>query len=58
VQLFISDNGQPIKDKNILKNPSELGFQLVLALIEQLNGSIDLDCKNSNKFSIFFNIKS
>jgi len=56
VQINISDNGQAIKEKNILKNPSHLGFQLVVALIDQLNGSIALDSKNTNKFSIFFNI--
>jgi len=56
VQIFISDNGQPINDKKILTNPKTLGFQLVNALIDQLNGSIQLESKKQNKFSIFFNI--
>lgn len=56
VQIFISDNGETIKDKKILINPKSLGFQLVAALIDQLNGSITLESKEHNKFSIFFNI--
>ena len=56
VQIFITDNGETITDKKILTNPKSLGFQLVAALIDQLNGSITLESKKHNKFSIFFNI--
>jgi len=56
VQILISDNGEAIKDKKILTNPKSLGFQLVTALVDQLNGSITLESLKHNKFSIFFNI--
>jgi len=56
VQIFISDDGQLIKDKNILSSPKSLGFQLIMALVDQLSGSITFNNKQQNKFSIFFNI--
>jgi len=56
VQIQISDNGMPINDKKLLSEPTSLSFQLVNALIDQLNGRISLNTDKQNKFSIFFNI--
>lgn len=56
VQISISDNGSLLKDDFFTKNQHSLGFQLVNALVEQLNGKIQFDNKQLNKISIFFNI--
>ncbi len=56
VQIFISDNGPLPNNDFFQKNQSSLSFQLVTALVEQLNGKIDFDNKQQNKISIFFNI--
>jgi PAS domain S-box-containing protein len=56
VYIQIANNGSPIKDKKILNNPRTLGFQLVSALVDQLNGRITLDITKQNNFSLFFNI--
>lgn len=55
-QLTISDNGMGLPDDLDLKNPEKnLGFSLVNSLVQQLDGSIDLDRSQGTKYTINFN---
>lgn len=51
-QLVVSDNGNGF-DRQILDN-STLGFDLVNALVEQLNGTLNLSSKNGTEVDIIF----
>ena len=42
IELVVSDDGPGIENKNKLTHPETLGLQLVQALVEQINGSIEL----------------
>ena len=53
-QLLIKDNGGGFPaDKNFRKLET-LGMQIVLDLIDQMNGTIDLDRQGGTEFKIFF----
>ncbi len=53
--LKIGDNGVGLSEKIDFKNTESLGLQLVITLIEQLNGIIDIDTKNGTMYLISFN---
>ena len=59
VQLFIGDNGVGLPAKFEEINSDTLGLQLVVTLVEQLDGELAVDSDNGTKYLIKFeNIKS
>ena len=52
--LTYSDNGARFPEDVDFQRPRTLGLQLVNALVEQINGTIELERKNETKFSIRF----
>ena len=59
VQLFIGDNGVGLPAKFEDMNSDTLGLQLVVTLVEQLDGELAVDSDNGTKYLIKFeNIKS
>ncbi|MCK4830395.1 PAS domain S-box protein, partial [bacterium] len=52
--LKIRDNGIGLLDKIDFKNTKTLGLQLVTTLVEQLNGTIEVDIKRGTTFKIRF----
>lgn len=55
--LTYSDNGASFPDKIDFKNPKTLGLQLVNALVEQINGTIELERDKETKYTISFEDK-
>jgi two-component sensor histidine kinase len=56
--LTIKDDGVGLPPNLDFRNTSSLGLQLVNTLIEQLEGTIDLDNGSGTKFSITFSAPS
>ncbi|CAN5394478.1 hypothetical protein BH09BAC5_BH09BAC5_08610 [soil metagenome] len=54
VTMSISDNGIGLPEKIDFRNTESLGLQLVVSLVEQINGKIKLDTKKGTKFTIEF----
>lgn len=52
--LIISDNGAGFPDDIDFKNTESLGLQLVNNLVEQIDGTIELDSNDGTKFTISF----
>ncbi|MBA7520182.1 putative sensor histidine kinase pdtaS [subsurface metagenome] len=52
--LKIKDNGVGLPDNIDIKNTKTLGLQLVVTLVEQLNGTIEVDIKRGTTFKIKF----
>jgi PAS domain S-box-containing protein len=52
--LTISDNGVGLRDDFDLENADGLGMQLILSLVEQLEGSLNYDGKNGLTIKISF----
>lgn len=52
--LKIKDNGIGLPDNIDIKNTKTLGLQLVVTLVEQLNGTIEVDIKRGTTFKIKF----
>jgi len=52
--LTYSDNGARFPENIDFKKPKTLGLQLVNALVEQINGTIELERGNETKFTIRF----
>jgi PAS domain S-box-containing protein len=52
--LKIRDNGIGLPDNIDFKNTKTLGLQLVTTLVEQLNGTIEVDIKRGTTFKIKF----
>lgn len=52
--LVIGDNGVGLPPELDFRNTESLGLQLVVTLVEQLNGEIDVDLSNGTKFLINF----
>lgn len=55
--LVYSDNGGRFPENIDFKNPETLGLQLVNALVEQLDGTIELEKGEETKFTIKFDDK-
>ncbi len=55
--LIYSDNGTRFSEKVDFKNPKTLGLQLVKALVEQINGTIELEIGKETKYTIRFEDK-
>jgi hypothetical protein len=52
--LVYSDNGARFPEEVDFKNSKTLGLQLVNALVEQINGTIELERDNETKYTIRF----
>lgn len=52
--LTFSDNGKGIPENVDFRNTDSLGLQLVNALVDQIDGSLDLERGNGTKFTIKF----
>ena len=53
-QLLIKDNGRGFPEDKDFRKLETLGMQIVLDLIDQMNGTIDLDRQGGTEFKIFF----
>lgn len=53
-KLIYADNGKGFPEGLDFRNPESLGLQLVNALINQIEGSLDLERRNGTKFIIYF----
>ncbi len=53
--LIISDNGVGLPENINYKNNGTLGLLLVNSLVDQLDGTIELDRTNGTKFKLIFN---
>ncbi|MDD1774075.1 MAG: ATP-binding protein, partial [Methanobacterium sp.] len=53
-ELIIKDNGMGLPIEFDLDKTKQLGLQIVKNLIEQLNGTINLDRSHGTKFTIKF----
>ena len=59
IKLVVSDNGKGLPSEVDYRNTKSLGLQLVITLVEQLNGVIQLENKRPiTKFIIKFNHKA
>jgi PAS domain S-box-containing protein len=54
LQLVIGDNGVGLPKNIDYKNTESLGLQLVVTLVGQLGGNIELDSTNGTKYTISF----
>ncbi|HET6990298.1 MAG TPA: histidine kinase dimerization/phosphoacceptor domain -containing protein, partial [Bacteroidia bacterium] len=54
ITITIADNGKGLPSTIDFRNTESLGLQLVVSLIEQINGKIKLDTKKGTKFTIEF----
>ncbi len=52
--LTVSDNGCGFPENIDFRNTSSLGMQLVSTLVNQLDGTIQLNCENGSMFTIMF----
>ena len=57
IKLIMSDNGKGFPKQVDYRNTKSLGLQLVITLVEQLNGKIKLESRPTTKFTITFNHK-
>jgi two-component sensor histidine kinase len=55
--LVISDNGSGFPKDLDFRNTETMGLQLVITLVKQLNGTIELDSSGGTKFQIVFTEK-
>lgn len=54
--LIFSDNGKGMPKDFNYRNSETLGLQLIISLVEQLNGSIELENTNGVKYTISINV--
>ena len=54
VYLCVADNGVGLPEGTNYENTDSLGLQLVMALVEQVNGTIELDSEKGVKYTITF----
>jgi PAS domain S-box-containing protein len=54
ILISIADNGKGLPADIDFRNTESLGLQLVVSLVEQINGKIKLDTKKGTKFTIEF----
>lgn len=52
--IVIADNGKGLPENIDFRNTESLGLQLVVTLVEQINGKIALETKKGTKFTIEF----
>ena len=54
LKLIIEDNGVGLPEHIDFRNTESLGLQLVITLVDQLNGNIQIDNTNGTKYTIIF----
>ena len=54
LKIVIADNGKGLPGNIDFRNTESLGLQLVVTLVEQINGKIGLESKKGTKFTIEF----
>lgn len=54
VYLEIGDNGVGLPEGFIIENANSLGLQLVVALVDQLDGTLEIKSENGTLFKIVF----
>jgi len=54
LKLIIADNGVGLPDHIDFRNTESLGLQLVITLIDQLNGNIQIENKKGTQYTIIF----
>jgi len=54
LRIVIADNGRGLPPDIDFRNTESLGLQLVVTLVEQINGKISLETKKGSKFTIEF----
>ena len=52
--LIVSDNGIGLPEDLVFRNTKSLALQVVVALVEQLKGTIELDRSEGTAFNIVF----
>ena len=52
IRIIIEDDGKNIPESFSLENSSGFGLQLVKILVEQISGSIELNCENFMRYTI------
>jgi len=57
ISLIISDNGIGLPENIVIRKPETLGLRLVKSLIEQLNGSIEMNRNGGTTYKIMFKEK-
>jgi len=55
VNLIVQDNGLGLPSEINYKDTDSLGLQLVMTLVEQIGGTIELDNIKGAKYKIIFN---
>jgi PAS domain S-box-containing protein len=55
MMMIVSDNGVGLPEKIDLVNSDSLGLQLIITLIDQLNGTVEIERINGTKYTISFN---
>jgi len=56
ITLTVADNGIGLPDNIKLDEPETLGFTLIKALSEQLNGTLEVNSSEGTKFRFTFNL--
>ena len=56
IALTVSDNGIGFPEHVDFRQSPSLGLTLINSLVEQLNGTIELDRKKGTTFTITFNV--
>uniref|UniRef100_UPI002FCE1130 sensor histidine kinase n=1 Tax=Methanosarcina horonobensis TaxID=418008 RepID=UPI002FCE1130 len=52
--LSVSDNGVGIPEDIDIENPNSLGLQLVVSLVDQLDGELELKRNKGTEFTVRF----
>ena len=55
--LAVSDDGTGIPESLDLKNPARLGMQLVITLVDQLEGELELKRDSGTEFVVRFTVE-
>lgn len=58
ITLLVGDNGAGLPIGIDFRNTESLGLQLVVTLVDQLEGTIDLDNSNGARYKILFRVKN
>jgi two-component sensor histidine kinase len=54
ITLVVGDNGVGLPDGLDFRKAESLGLQLVMSLVSQLGGSIDIDTRGGTQFTVHF----
>jgi two-component sensor histidine kinase len=54
LRLIVSDNGVGFHENTAVENMESLGLKLVVALVKQLSGTVEIDHINGTTFKITF----